>query len=90
VLQGQGVPAHGPLPPGLPAYDPNYNPFPYDPNRARELLAQAGFPDGIDVEFRTWTGEPEAPALTEIQAQWAAVGIRATFCRPITNPIAAT
>jgi ABC-type transport system substrate-binding protein len=79
VLQGQGVPAHGPLPPGLPAYDPNYNPFPYDPNRARELLAQAGFPDGIDVEFRTWTDEPESPALTEIQTQWAAVGIRATF-----------
>ncbi len=79
ALQGQGVPAHGPLPPGLPAYDPNYNPFPYDPNRARELLAQAGFPDGIDVEFRTWTDELESPVLAEIQAQWANVGIRATF-----------
>jgi ABC-type transport system substrate-binding protein len=79
VLQGQGVPAHGPLPPGLPAYDPNYNPFPFDPNRARELLAQAGFPNGVDVEFRTWTDELEGRVLTEIQAQWAAVGIRATF-----------
>ncbi len=81
VLQGQGVPAHGPLPPGLSAYDPDYDPFPYDPDRARELLTEAGYPDGVDVEFRTWDDEVEGRVLTAIQAQWAEVGIRATFNR---------
>lgn len=81
VLQGQGVIAHGPLPPGLSAYDPEYDPFPYDPERARQLLAEAGFPDGVDVEFRTWNDEVEGRVLTAIQAQWAEVGIRATFNR---------
>lgn len=38
--------AHGILPPGLPAYSPNPKALPYDPARARALLAQAGYPGG--------------------------------------------
>jgi peptide/nickel transport system substrate-binding protein/oligopeptide transport system substrate-binding protein len=34
------------LPPGTYGYDPQYRPYPYDPQRARALLAQAGFPNG--------------------------------------------
>jgi len=47
---GRGVPAQTPLPPGLYGYDPDYrNPFRrVDLERARELLAQAGYPEGID------------------------------------------
>jgi ABC-type transport system substrate-binding protein len=81
VLQGQGAVAHGPLPPGLSAYDPDYNPYPYDPDRARQLLADAGFADGIDVEIRTWTDEVENRVLAAIQANWADVGIRAAINR---------
>jgi ABC-type transport system substrate-binding protein len=80
-LQGQGAVAHGPLPPGLSAYDPDYNPYPYEPDRARQLLADAGFADGIDVEIRTWTDEVENRVLAAIQASWADVGIRATINR---------
>lgn len=81
VLQGQGVVAHGPLPPGLSAYDPSYNPTPFDIQKAKDLLTEAGYPDGVDVVIRTWTDEVEARTLTAVQASWAQAGIRATFNR---------
>ncbi len=47
---GRGVPAQSPLPPGLFGYDPDYrNPFrQVDLELARELVAEAGYPGGID------------------------------------------
>jgi len=49
-LNGRGVPAQSPLPPGLFGYDPDYkNPFrEVDLARARKLLQEAGFGNGID------------------------------------------
>jgi len=53
---GRGVPAESPLPPGLFGYDEDYrNPYRrVDLERARALLAEAGYPNGIDPE----TGKP--------------------------------
>jgi ABC-type transport system substrate-binding protein len=47
---GRGVPAQSPIPPGIYGYDPDYsNPYRTpDLERAGQLLAQAGYPDGID------------------------------------------
>ncbi len=39
VLKGTALPARGILPPGMPGYDASYEGLPYDPARARELLA---------------------------------------------------
>jgi ABC-type transport system substrate-binding protein len=49
-LNGRGVPAQSPLPPGIFGYDGAYkNPFrQFDLGRARELLAEAGYKNGID------------------------------------------
>ncbi|MBI1892715.1 MAG: ABC transporter substrate-binding protein [Candidatus Rokubacteria bacterium] len=38
--------ARGILPPGTLGFNPNLKGYPYDPERARELLRQAGFPGG--------------------------------------------
>ena len=45
---GRAIPAHGPLPPGLFGYDADYrNPYrDYDVDKAKALLAEAGFPGG--------------------------------------------
>ena len=53
---GRGVPAQSLLPPGLYGYDAAYrNPFrQLDVERARRLVAEAGYPDGVDPA----SGEP--------------------------------
>ncbi|MDJ0867710.1 MAG: ABC transporter substrate-binding protein [Myxococcota bacterium] len=55
-LNGRGVPAQSPLPPGLFGFEADYrNPFrQVDLERARALLAEAGYPGGIDPD----TGRP--------------------------------
>jgi oligopeptide transport system substrate-binding protein len=46
IHQNRYKPAQGILPPGTYGYDPEFRPFPYDPARARALLAKAGYPGG--------------------------------------------
>jgi peptide/nickel transport system substrate-binding protein/oligopeptide transport system substrate-binding protein len=46
IHQNRYRPAQGILPPGTYGYDPNFRPFPYDPERAKALLAKAGYPGG--------------------------------------------
>ena len=45
VLLGMGQVAHGPYKPGTWAYNPNVRDFAYNPERARALLAEAGWRD---------------------------------------------
>jgi len=53
---GRGVPAQSPIPPGIFGYEADYeNPYRQpDLARAKHLLREAGYPDGIDPE----TGKP--------------------------------
>lgn len=79
---GLAVPAKNPIPPMLWGYNEAIEPYPYDPEKARTLLAQAGFPNGFDTELwampapRPYMPQPEKIAQA-IQANLEQVGIRA-------------
>ena len=81
ILKGTGIPAVGPLLPGTWAFEPNVHKYPYNPGLARKLLAEAGYPNGLEVDF--WVPESgsgmQAPVemSTVIQANLAAVGVKA-------------
>jgi len=76
IYAGLAVPASGPIPPSLAwAYNEDVKPYPYDPDRARELLAEAGYPDGFDITLHRAPGEVGVLTMTAVQEQFADVGI---------------
>ncbi len=76
IYAGLAVPASGPIPQSLAwAYNADVAPYPYDPDRARELLAEAGYPDGFNIKLHRAPGEVGVLAMTAVQEQFADVGI---------------
>ncbi|MFC1413960.1 ABC transporter substrate-binding protein [Streptacidiphilus sp. N1-12] len=72
---GYGTVSNQPFPPGYVGHDPaSDNLYPYNPDKAKALLAKAGHANGLDVTLTTTAAEgvPE-----QVQAQLKAVGINA-------------
>ncbi|MFK8251771.1 ABC transporter substrate-binding protein [Ancylobacter terrae] len=56
VLQGRATRLDMPIGPGQVGYAPSPARYPFDPQKARELLKQAGYPDGVAVDFYATVG----------------------------------
>ena len=84
LYNGNMVTAGGVLPPVDWAYNPDLRSYPYDPDRARELLTEAGYDEGnpLTFTFMAYTiprgYNPVGDRLaTAIQEYWSDIGVQA-------------
>ena len=69
ITKRGSVPARGVLPPGIAGYDPNFRGYPYNPKKALELLAEAGYPEGRGLApIEIWTVSKAESVHKELEA----------------------
>lgn len=76
LMGGRGTIASGVIPPSLEGSSDDAAPYAYDSALAVQLLHDAGYPDGIDIELWCSQGEPFPRMAQTIQAYLARVNIR--------------
>jgi len=86
VYQGAGEPAVNPIPPTMWSYDRSIKAYEYSPEKAKALLAKAGFPNGFETKL--WALPVQRPynpngsqAAELIQSDLAKVGIKTTIVK---------
>jgi len=75
VYEGTATVADGMYPPTVFAYKKK-GVMPYDPVKAKELLAKAGYPNGFTMNFLIENREADIRLAEIIQNMWAAVGVK--------------
>ncbi len=77
IMDGAAKPLNGYLTSHHFGYNPETPVYPYDPEKARSLLAEAGYEDGLDLVFDIPSEMPdEMPDLAQLMVeQYARVGI---------------
>jgi peptide/nickel transport system substrate-binding protein len=86
IFRGLAIPAVNPYPPSIWGYNYKIKDYDYNVQKAKDLLAKAGYPKGFDIDLwampvsRAYMPEPVKTAEL-IQAYLAAVGINAKIVR---------
>jgi len=77
LFDGKAILCAGPISPRTFGADPTLKPYPYDPEKAKKLLAEAGYPDGFEARlaYPTYMSQIQEQAEA-IAADLAKVGVR--------------
>jgi len=78
--ENMGKVAYGPLTSIIWGYNPAVEDmYPYDPEMARQLLAEAGYADGLELTILTTNYEPYVKTAQVLKDQWQKVGVNLTI-----------
>lgn len=79
VLNGKGIPAYyGVLPPSMPGFSAGVKGYEYNPDKARRLLAEAGYPNGKglpDFVLQMGNSQRTASVGEAVQQMWKEIGV---------------
>lgn len=75
ALEGQGTAANSPVPPTCDGYSEDVKGYEYDPDKARELLKEAGYEDGLSLTIKIKEDSKNQKVAQVIQSDLKAVGI---------------
>jgi peptide/nickel transport system substrate-binding protein len=81
---GEGQVAANPMPPVVEGYNKDLDPYPYDPKKAKEILKEAGYEDGFEMEL--WAMPVPRPYMPDgqkiaeaVQSNFADIGVKANI-----------
>lgn len=75
VFKGSAVAGDSPLPKASPAYNGNVKKYNQDVEKAKKLLVEAGYPNGLDIELWCMDDGPRVDMCVIIQDQLKKIGI---------------
>ena len=75
IMEGRGIIANSYINAAIPGWTDEVEAYPYDPEKAKELLTEAGYPDGFECSIYV-NGDVRTRSAQIIQAQLAEVGIK--------------
>lgn len=79
LLNGRGTVANQVLPPLMPGYDKSYAGYEYNPDKAKSLLAEAGFANGFETSIECISVDPQPKLCESFQQDLAKIGIKLTI-----------
>src|SRR6266704_3843337 len=90
ITYGTSTPWGAPFPNHLSDFARKFHPYGYDPHRAKQLLAKAGYKDGFSVTL-TVSADPPFPDIAKVvQQQLGAIGVDVTLNQVDTDALYTT